>query len=34
MPMKSSGDLVCLFDLFSVSELHACDDLRQVRETA
>ena len=34
MPMKSSGDLVLLFDLFSVNELHACNDLRQVCEAA
>lgn len=34
MPLKSSGDLVRLFDPFSVNELHAFHDLRQVREAA
>jgi hypothetical protein len=34
MPMKSSGDLVRLFDLFSVNEFHAFNDLCQVREAA
>jgi hypothetical protein len=34
MPMKLSGDLVRLFDLFSVNEFHAFNDLRQVREAA
>ena len=32
MPMKLSGDLVRLFDLFSVNEFHAFDNLCQVRE--
>ncbi len=34
MPMKSSGDLVLLFDLFSINEFHTCDDLCQVCEAA
>ena len=34
MPMKSSGDLVRLLDLFSVNEFHTFNDLRQIRETA
>jgi len=34
MPMKSSGDLVLLFDLFSVNEFHTCNDLCQVFEAA
>ncbi len=34
MPMKSSGELVWLFDILSVSEFHAFNDLRQVREAA
>jgi len=34
MPMKSSGDLVLLFDLFSINEFHTCNDLCQVCEAA
>jgi len=34
MLMKSSGELVRLFDLVSVSEFHAFNDLHQVREAA
>jgi hypothetical protein len=34
MPMKSSGDLVGLFDLFSIDELHAFNDLGKVLEAA
>ena len=34
MLMKSSGELVWLFDLVSVSEFHAFNDLHQVREAA
>ena len=34
MPMKSSGDLVRLFDLFSVNEFHTLNDFREVREAA
>ncbi len=32
--MKSSGDLVGLFDLFSVNKFHAFNDLCQVFEAA
>ena len=34
MPMKSSGDLVGLFDLFSVNKFHAFNNLCQVFEAA
>ena len=34
MPRKSSGDLVGLFDLFSVNKCHAFNDLCQVFEAA
>ena len=34
MPMKSSGDLVGLFDLFSINEFHAFNNLCQVFEAA
>ena len=34
MPMELGGDLVRLFDLFSVNKFHALNDLRQVCETA
>ncbi len=34
MPMKSSGDLVGLFDLFSVNKFHAFNHLCQVFEAA
>ncbi len=34
MPMKSSGDLVLFFDLFSINEFHTCNDLCQVCEAA
>lgn len=33
-PMKSSGDLIRLFDLFSVDELHAFNDFGKVLEAA
>lgn len=32
--MKSSGDLVRLFNLYSANEFHAFNDVRQVREAA
>ena len=34
MPMKSSGDLVGWFDLFSVNKFHAFNNLCQVFEAA
>ena len=34
MPMKSSGDLAGLFDLFSVNKFHAFNNLCQVFEAA
>ena len=34
MPMKSSGDLVGLLDIFSVNKCHAFNDLGEVFEAA